>query len=75
MRDPRPFLRTSTRRKAVTWYDTDIGPVPDCTECVGRYLDPTFIQAVHSVAIEHPDDPADLARTTIDRYHQGGHIG
>lgn len=62
-----------TARKPLVWYQSDLGPVPDCVVCMDRLTTPGFVEAVYSVAIEHPGDPLDLARRVIDRYHANRH--
>jgi hypothetical protein len=69
-----------TKRKPLTWHDIghDIGigidgHIPNCDPCWDLLCTPGFIAAVYSVAIEHPGDPADLARQTIDTYHARRH--
>lgn len=67
-RKPRP-----SRRKPLTWYESDLGPMPDCGACMELLLGPMFIESVYSVAIEHPGDPVDLAKRTVSAYHAAGH--
>lgn len=67
-----------TKRRALVWYDTgsDVGidgRVPACATCAELLFNPSFIDAVYSVGIEHPGDPADLAKRTIDRFHAERH--
>lgn len=62
-----------TRRKPLEWYDTGHGTVPFCDTCMELLSSPGFMEAVYSVSIEHPGDPADLAKRTLDRYHANRH--
>jgi hypothetical protein len=67
-----------TKRKPLAWYDTGHnygidGNVPACDECSALLLSVGFIDAVYSVGIEHPGDPADLAKRVIDDYHARRH--
>jgi hypothetical protein len=63
-----------SRRKPLEWYDDGRGGrYPGCTDCFERLVAPMFVEAVYSVSIEHPGDPADLAKRVIDRYHANGH--
>jgi hypothetical protein len=63
-----------TKRKRLAWYDTELGPTPDCGPCLDTFLSPLFAEAVYSVSIEHPGNPADLARRTIEHYHERKHV-
>lgn len=67
------MTRTGNQGKPLEWYDTGDGWVPDCDPCLGRLCSPMFMEAVYSVSIEHPGDPAGLAKRTIDAYHANGH--
>jgi hypothetical protein len=68
-----------TRRKPLQWYGaTDVGvgvggQLPGCDKCCDLLFMPGFAEAVYSVSIEHPGDPADLAKRTIDSYHARRH--
>lgn len=62
------------RRRPLRWYDTDDGPTPDCPQCLALLWSPMFSEAVHSVSIERPGSPADLAKQAIDSYHAAGHV-
>lgn len=62
-----------TRRGPLRWYDTKWGPWPDCAECVEQMLQPMFVEAVYSCAIESGSDPAGLARRVIDHHHANRH--
>lgn len=62
-----------TRRKPLAWYETELGPTPDCGTCLDRLMEPGFVEAVYSVSIEHPDDPVDLAKRAINRFHASRH--
>lgn len=66
--------RRRTRRKPLEWIDFHDGTIlPDCVTCAGKLASPMFIEAVYSVGIEHPGDPAALGRRTLDRWHLDGH--
>lgn len=70
-----------TKRKPLEWYGVErngqpfgpIGEFPDCGKCCELLFMPLFAEAVHSVSIEHPGSPADLARRTINSYHERRH--
>lgn len=70
-----------TKPKPLQWYGAtrngeDIGvggQIPDCPKCLDLLFSPGFTEAVHSVAIEHPGSPANLARRTIEGYHNRRH--
>jgi hypothetical protein len=62
-----------TKPKPLGWYATDHGPTPDCDTCMDELLSPGFAEAVHSVAIEHPQSPQQLARQAINAYHNKRH--
>jgi len=66
------------RRRPLQWYSVSDGvgvdgQVPDCDDCWELLSTPLFREAVYSVAIEHPGDPAALARRAIEAYHHEGH--
>lgn len=68
-----------TERPPLQWYDAapDIGidgKLPCCAACCDLLLSPGFIEAVYSVSIEHPGDPAELAERTINHYHDSKHL-
>jgi hypothetical protein len=62
---------------AITGFDAVTGELfasPQCDECFALYASPTFIEAVASVALEHPDvDGTDAARKAVTTYHNRGH--
>jgi hypothetical protein len=62
-----------TRRKLLSWYDTELGPMPDCPSCFDLLMSPMFIESVYSVSIEHPGDPVDLAKRAVGSYHDNRH--
>jgi hypothetical protein len=68
-----------TRRKPLAWDDATrpnlgvAGKFPACGRCCDLLFMPGFTEAVYSVSIEHPGDPADLARRTIESYHERRH--
>lgn len=67
-----------TKRKPLAWFSTITGvgvdgELPACGKCCDLLLMPLFAEAVCSVSIEHPGDPADLARRTIVDYHERRH--
>lgn len=67
-----------TKRKPLEWYHATAnigvdGKLPACTTCCDLLLSPGFVEAVYSVSIEHPGDPADLATRTINQYHERRH--
>ncbi len=68
-----------TKRNPLQWYDATVegvgvdGKIPECVQCVDLLFSPGFLEAVHSVAIERPGSPADMARWTIDQYHANRH--
>jgi len=68
-----------TRRKPLAWYGAtaaDVGvdgELPDCGKCCDLLLAPGFVEAVYSVSIEYPGDPAELAKRTINSYHERRH--
>lgn len=62
-----------TKRKALSWYNSDLGEVPDCAECLNYLLAPGVIEAAHSIAIEHPESAAVLARRLLNQYHADRH--
>jgi hypothetical protein len=67
-----------TKRKPLEWYDSgsDLGidgHVPDCGACCDLLFMPGFTEAVYSVGIEHPGDPADLAKRAVEDYHARRH--
>jgi hypothetical protein len=63
-----------TKRKPLAWYESELGPTPDCGTCMTRMFSPLFTEAVYSVSIEHAGSPADLARRTIEHYHEARHV-
>lgn len=63
-----------TARKPLEWYPTDHGEIPDCGRCLDFLrLTPFLVEAVASVAIEHPVGPEVLLRRVVEAYHRRGH--
>ncbi len=62
-----------TRRKPLGWMSTVWGDLPDCPTCMDRLMVPGFVEAVSSVAIEHPTTSYDLARRALDYFHANRH--
>lgn len=68
-----------TKRKPLQWYGATVegvgvgGLLPQCGPCCDLLFRPGFVEAVYSVSIEHPGEPSDLARRTIESYHQRRH--
>lgn len=64
------------RGRALDWYDTWLGAMPDCERCAELLFSPFFAESVYSVSIEYAGTtPADLARRTITGYHDRDHKG
>jgi hypothetical protein len=62
-----------TKRKPLQWDTVGRILIPNCDTCMDLYTQPGFREAVYSTAIEHPGDPADLARRTLDAWHAARH--
>jgi hypothetical protein len=68
-----------TKRKPLEWHDATVSGVgvghklPGCSKCCDLLFMPGFTEAVYSVGIEHPGDPADLAKRAIESYHARRH--
>ncbi len=65
-----------TKRKPLEWFhasDGSDGMIPQCSTCAERYLDPMFMEAVYSVAIERGGGGPDLAKRVIDQFHANRH--
>ncbi len=65
-----------TKRQPLQWFnvtDGSDGLIPGCDTCAERYLDPMFMEAVCSVALERGSEPAGLARRVIDQFHANRH--
>jgi len=57
----------------LAWYDSELGPTPDCEACLRQLLSEFFAAAVHSVAISRHTTPAAAAQQAINNYHERGH--
>ncbi len=63
-----------TKRKPLEWFDSAYGPVPACAVCAERLFAPGFVEAAHSVAIEHAGSSAStLARRALGHFHATRH--
>jgi hypothetical protein len=63
-----------TKRKPLSWYDTEVGPAPNCAECANYMFDAMFVEAVHSVAIEYPGTSVpSLTRRAVNVFHANRH--
>lgn len=68
-----------TKAKPLEWHGATAdgvglgGQLPGCAKCCDLLFMPGFAEAVYSVSIEHPGDPADLAKRTVNSYHQRRH--
>jgi hypothetical protein len=68
-----------TKPKPLEWFDAvDYGPdidgrLPACYRCCDLLTTTGFAEAVASVAIESGGTAADLARRTVEAYHQRQH--
>lgn len=63
-----------TKRKPLTWHPVGVGELPGCDRCAAMLIDPMFTEAVYSTAIEHPGNPADMAKRAINHFHEKGHV-
>jgi hypothetical protein len=66
--------------RSLKWYDAapedDFGidgKLPNCGPCRELVDNRWFTEAVYSVSAEAIEDPADVARSTVERYHARGH--
>jgi hypothetical protein len=49
------------------------GKLPNCRPCRELLDNRWFTQAVYSVSSETLEDPVDVARRTVERFHTRGH--
>lgn len=63
------------RPKPLEWYDSTAGDgqIPGCMKCADLWFNPLFREAVFSVSIEHPGSPGELARRTVNQFHERRH--
>jgi hypothetical protein len=57
----------------LAWYDTDLGPRPDCPECEVYLSQPHMAAAIAAVAISRRAAVDRLALTAVVAYHRRGH--